>query len=100
MKILIAYATKSGTCYEAAEQLKDQLPNHDVTMADLAKTTPVAGDFDYVVVGGPIRMGRAHKALRSFLKAQNAALCAIPHTLFLCCAFNFEYFKVAQSFFS
>ena len=87
MRILIAYATKSGTCKQAAELLATQLPNHDVTLADLAETAPVVGDFDYIVLGGPIRMNKAHKALRSFLKVQSAALCAVPHTLFLCCAF-------------
>ena len=87
MRILIAYATKSGTCKLAAEQLAEQLPNHTVTLANLAETVPVVGDFDYIVLGGPIRMNKAHKALRGFLKGQSEALCAVPHTLFLCCAF-------------
>jgi menaquinone-dependent protoporphyrinogen oxidase len=87
MKILVAYATKSGTCKMAAEQLKNQLSNHEVTLADLAETTPVVGDFDYIVLGGPIRFNKAHKALRRFLRATSQELEAVPHTLFLCCAF-------------
>ena len=87
MRILIAYATKTGTCKQAAEQLAEQLPNHTVTLADLAETTPVLGDFDYIVLGGPIRLNKAHKALRHFLKEKDAELCAVPHTVFLCCAF-------------
>lgn len=87
MNILIAYASKSGTCQKAAELLKEQLPNHAVTLADLEKTTPVAGDFDYIVLGGPIRINKAHKALRRFLKAHADEVAARPHALFLCCAF-------------
>ena len=47
MKILIAYASKSGTAKEAAELLAADLQNHTVTVADIEKTDPVPGDFDY-----------------------------------------------------
>ena len=87
MRVLIAYASKSGTCKQAAELLAERLPNHTVTLADLAETTPVVGDFDYIVLGGPIRMHKAHKALRQFLKEKHAEISAAPHTVFLCCAF-------------
>ena len=87
MRVLIAYASKSGTCKQAAELLAERLPNHTVTLADLAETTPVVGDFDYIVLGGPIRMHKAHKALRQFLKEKHAEISAMPHTVFLCCAF-------------
>lgn len=87
MNILIAYATKSGTCRQAAELLAEQLPNHNVTLVDLAESTPVVGDFDYIVLGGPVRMNKPHKALRRFLKEKSAEIEAVPHTLFLCCAF-------------
>ena len=85
MKILIAYASKSGTAKAAAELLATHLKNHEVTVTDLEKNDPVLGDFDYIVLGGPIRMGKAHKALRRFLKGRERELCDMPHTLFLCC---------------
>lgn len=91
MKILIAYATKSGTCKQAAELLAAGLSNHTVTLADLSETTPVVGDFDYIVLGGPIRMGKAHKALRRYLAARGDALCRVPHTLFLCCGIPHQF---------
>ena len=87
MKLLIAYAGKSGTSKKAAELLASMLENHEITLADLDVTAPVAGDFDYVVLGGSIRAGKAHKALRRYLAEQSEALCSVPHTLFLCCAF-------------
>lgn len=85
MRILIAYASKSGTAKAASELLAAHLQNHEVTVADLEKNDPVLGDFDHIVLGGSIRMGKAHKALRRFLKEREQALCPIPHTLFLCC---------------
>ena len=99
MKILVAYASKSGTCKLAAEQLAEQLPNHTVAVVDLAETTPVVGDFDYIVLGGPIRMNKAHKALRRFLKEHGAAVAGIPHTLFLCCAFADQFENYLESTF-
>lgn len=98
MRILIAYASKSGTSKTGAELLAELLPNHTVTLADLDETNPVPGDFDYVVLGGAIRMNKAHKALRRYLQAHADALQTVPHALFLCCAFadQFEnYLKMA-----
>ena len=87
MRILIAYASKTGTAKQAAELLAERLQNHTVTLADLSETDPVPGDFDYIVLGGPIRAAKAHRALRSYLKRRDSELCAVPHTLFLCCAY-------------
>jgi len=87
MKILIAYASKSGTCRAAATMLRDLLKSHTVTLFDLAEGFPDPAEFDYAVVGGPVRFGRAHKALRGFIKEKGEALASRPHTFFLCCAF-------------
>ncbi|MBE6629930.1 MAG: hypothetical protein E7624_03665 [Ruminococcaceae bacterium] len=87
MKLLIAYASKSGSAREMAEMLAGQLPNQDVTLCDLALAQPDPAAFDYVVLGGSIRMNKAHKALRTYVNTYAEALCAVPHTLFLCCAF-------------
>ena len=100
MKLLIAYASKSGCAREMAAMLGEQLPRHEVTLCDLAAEQPDPTAFDYVVVGGSIRMNRAHKALRKYLDKYEKELVSVPHTLFLCCAF-FEqldhYFGVAFS---
>lgn len=88
MRILIAYATKSGTTAKAAQLLANELQKHTVTLANLAETAPVPGDFDYIVMGGPIRAGKVHPALRRYVKANEAAIAAVPHTLFVCCAYG------------
>jgi menaquinone-dependent protoporphyrinogen oxidase len=100
VNILIAYASKSGTTREAAEMLAELLTNHTVTLADLGETTPVPGDFDYIVIGGPIRMGKAHKALRRYLASFDEALCKIPHTLFLCCSIPHQFEHYLECTFS
>ena len=100
MNILVAYASKSGTTKEAAELLAQGLTCHAVTLADLSETTPVPGDFEYIVLGGPIRMGKAHKALRRYLSRFDAELCAVPHTLFLCCSIPHQFEHYAEHTYS
>ena len=98
MKLLIAYASKSGCAREMAAMLAEQLPRHEVTLCDLAVDQPDPAAFDYAVVGGSIRMNKAHKALRQYLDKYGDALGKVPHTLFLCCAFAEQlehYFAVA-----
>lgn len=87
MKLLIAYASKSGCAREMATMLAEQLPRHEIALCDLAKEQPDPTAFDYAVIGGSIRMNKAHKALRAYLAKYGEALVQVPHTLFLCCAF-------------
>ena len=86
MKILIAYATRGGTSREGAELLASLLPNHEVTLADLAVQTPDPTQFDYLVLGGAVLYGKAHKALRKYLKRYEREIAARERSLFLCCA--------------
>ena len=98
MKLLIAYASKTGSAREMAELLAKQLQNQDVTLCDVATAQPDPTEFDYVVLGGSIRMNRTHKALRAYIERYGEALLNVPHTLFLCFAFADQidhYFSVA-----
>ena len=87
MKLLIAYASKSGCAREMATLLAEQLPRHVVMLCDLDKEQPDPTAFDYVVLGGSIRINRAHKALKKYIEKHARVLENLPHTLFLCCAF-------------
>ena len=87
MKLLIAYASKSGCAREMATMLAEQLPRHEVTLCDLDKERPDPTAFDYAVIGGSIRINRAHKALKKYLEKYAQVLEKLPHTLFICCAF-------------
>jgi menaquinone-dependent protoporphyrinogen IX oxidase len=91
MRILIAYASKSGTTRAAAELLAGLLTNHDTVLADLAKSTPDPTDFDYAVLATPVRFSRPHRAMRAYLSRYAKALAALPHTLCLCCAFEHQF---------
>ena len=96
MNILIAYATKTGTARELCTLLKTLLPNHEVTLTDLAAEQPRVTDFDYVVLGAPVRFGKLHRAARAYIKENSKALAAVPHTLFLCCAFADQFENYAE----
>ncbi len=95
MKILIAYATKSGTTRICAEKLAQLLPQHDVTVADLSKVSDLRpADFDFTVVGGPIRMGKLHKAAKKFIESNTFE--PLRYAFFICCGLDGntqEYFK-------
>ncbi len=91
MKILIAYGSKTGSAEEMATLLATELARHDVTLADLATERPDPAQFDYVVLGTSIRMNRAQKSVRRYIAKYKEALCNVPHTLFLCCAFSDQF---------
>ena len=96
MKILIAYASKTGTSREMCTLLASLLPNHEVTLADLATATPDPQGFDYIVLGAPVRMGKLHRAARAYIKEWGEHIATRPHTLFLCCAFADQFENYAE----
>lgn len=55
MKVLIAYAGKTGTTQRAVKLLSEQFSN--VVLRDLTVGRPNPEDYDAVIVGGSIRMG-------------------------------------------
>lgn len=65
MKVLIAYASKTGTAEKAAKLLGECFA--DVTLRDLTVGSPNPKDYDAVIAGGSIRMGTLHKAARLWL---------------------------------
>ena len=86
MRIAIIYATKSGTARECAEILAGQLRGHDVSVFDVSECGELEG-YDAVVLGFSIRMGKAIKSARGFMK-ENADVLARKNTFyFLCCGF-------------
>lgn len=99
MKILVAYAGKSGSCRAMCELLATHLPNHEVVVSDLALAPISPEGFDYVVLGGAVRFGKLHRALRAYLGANGKAIAAMKHTLFLCCAFADQFENYAEMLF-
>ena len=91
MKLLLAYASKSGTTRAAAELLAGLLTNHEITLADLALEAPDPAAFDYAVLATPVRFSRPHRAMKAYLSRYGNAVAALPHTLCLCCAFEHQF---------
>ena len=84
-KILVAYATFSGSTVEVAQLVGEELSKHDV----LVEVLPISevkdlDDYDGVVLGGPMIMGW-HRAALKFLKANRKAFERIPHAVFVMC---------------
>ena len=94
MKIAIVYTTVGGTTRECAQLLAKQLERHDVTVADMDESVDIAS-FDVIVVGFPIRMGKAAKRARRFLGDKAKALAEATVGYFMCCGFVdcFEEYK-------
>ncbi len=84
MKILVAYASKTGTAKECAEMLGKELRGVDVVLSDLADPQPDISDFDAVVVGSSIRYGKIRREAREFLTVNHDKILQKPHGLFLC----------------
>ena len=96
MKILIAYATKTGTTKECAERLVAHFEFHDVTLANLEEETPDLADFDAVIVGSNVRANRIHKKVKEFLAQNRETLAKMRYALYICCCMSDQaefYFK-------
>ncbi len=87
MKIAIIYTTVGGTTKECASLLKRELNNHDVELFEIGKNEPEIRDFDAVVLGFPIMMGRAYKPARKYIKAHREELKKAQSAYYICCGF-------------
>ena len=99
MKILIAFAGKSGGTRAMCELLASHLQRHEVVLSDLAGEAISPEGFDHIVLGGAVRMGKLHRAARAYLAAHSTAIASMPHTLFLCCAFAEQFENYAEMLF-
>ena len=71
MKVLVLYATRGGVTAECVELLRSQLePTHTVSAIDVKRESslPSPEDFDAVVLGSSITVGRIHKRLKAYMK--------------------------------
>lgn len=87
MKIAIVYATVGGTTKECASLLAKELKNQEVELFEIGKNEPNIEDFDVVVVGFPIMMGKAEKSARKYIKKHESELESIKTAYYICCGF-------------
>jgi menaquinone-dependent protoporphyrinogen IX oxidase len=82
-KILVAYATVSGSTTEVAEAIGETL-GQEGTQVDVRPIKDVddISDYEAVVVGGPMIMGW-HRDAKRFLKKYQGALSQMPVAYFM-----------------
>ena len=86
MNTLIAVAGKTGTTMRCAALLSVQLGGAQIINLELK--TPDPADYDLVIVGSAVRMGRLHRKVADFLARYEQALLAKPFACFVCCGFG------------
>lgn len=96
MKIAIIYTTKGGTTRECAYHLAEELKRYDVWVADMNDPSVDLQKYDLVVVGFPIRMGKACREARKYIKKNTEILSCKTIGFFICCGFIdcFEDYKL------
>lgn len=86
MTTLIAYASKTGTAKEAAEQIAALLP--DTRLIDLSQEKPDLAAYDAAVIGGGVRVGSVHKDTKRFIDTNAGALAQMPVAFFITNSFT------------
>lgn len=85
-KILIAYASKTGSTAGVADRLGQTLSQSGLTV-DVRPVNEVSDLAPYgaVVLGSAIRAGSLLPEMTGFMEANQAALQALPTAVFICC---------------
>ena len=86
MKIAILYTTVGGTTRECAELLARELERHEVVIADMDESIDISS-YDMLVLGFPVRMAKAAKRARRYMKENEQALACAKVGFFMCCGF-------------
>ena len=66
LKTLIVYATKTGITEKCAKTINKKI--QDSTLVNIQKEKVDMRDYDFIIVGSPIRMGMIDKKIKAFLQ--------------------------------
>jgi menaquinone-dependent protoporphyrinogen oxidase len=96
--VLVAYASRHGTTREVAEFVAHTLERRGlmVEVEEAARVDTVA-QYDAVIVGGGLYMGRWHKDARRLLERHREQLAGIPLAVFGMGPDSLEESKVVES---
>lgn len=84
MNVLIAYASYYGSTERCAYKIKEKL-KYISSIVNVSYTSATKlQDYDAVIIGSPIHIGRIHKAMKKFLETNKTALAEKDIYLFLC----------------
>lgn len=84
LKTLVVYATKNGATKVIAEELCKNLKG-ETDIRNIRDKIPSIKDYDAVIVGGSIYMGKIQKGITSFLRRNKRALMDKKLGLFIGC---------------
>lgn len=90
MRTIIIYATKYGSVAHAVKLLKPQMDGEVVTVNIMEETVPDLVDFDTVILGGSIYMGKIQKKLANYVEKHLSQLLTKKVGLFICAAQELE----------
>lgn len=90
MKILIAYASVTGTTTECVKLLRHFLQRRRPTIVDLTLATPDPSEYDAIIVGGPIRHAKLHPTVAKYIRDNAEILKSKKTGYFIVCGFADE----------
>ncbi|HXH19126.1 MAG TPA: menaquinone-dependent protoporphyrinogen IX dehydrogenase [Chitinophagales bacterium] len=87
MKLLIVYGTTEGHTRKIARFMEDILQDagHKVTIADAADEPPAPDDYDAVLIGGSIHIGKYQSAVAHYITRYASMLNKMPGAFFSVC---------------
>lgn len=86
MKIGIFYATKTNTTDKCAKMLSEKLPSSHLINLDV--TDDSIDDYDFIIIGSSVRMGKLNRKVKRFIKKNKSKLYNKKVGYFLCNAFT------------
>jgi len=86
MKTAIIFISKHGTTQRVASEIEQKLRENDTLLINLAKEKATSlAEFDRIILGGSIHMGKVHKKTTAFIEKHHSTLLEKELGLFLCC---------------
>ena len=95
MKILIAYASKTGTTERCAGILGQRLKN--TTIVNLFGQDANVEEYDLIIIGSSIRIGMLNSKVKKFMEKNKDALKTKKVAYYICCGFSDEYKEYFES---
>lgn len=86
MRVLIAYAGKTGTTRKCAAMLAKKFPVAFTMDLDVDKEL-INTDYDLIIIGSNVRMGALNRNVKTFISNNRELLLERKFALFACCAF-------------
>ena len=88
MKTLIVYMTSHGCAEKAAGIIHDQLPDKSTAINLENDEIPPLDQFDTIIIGGSIRIGKIQKRIRKFCEKNLDQLVTKRIGLYICCMYE------------